>query len=108
MNLKYKHQILEVCFEQSLRKYNLLYPEYFPAYSVFTVNDGKLYILIYPRKNEQQDLVVLDTKGNFLKQLPVYMRFGSTDLCVFKGTYYYLKANENTENWEVRAIRIID
>lgn len=101
-------EVGEVRFEQSRRKYNLLYPEYFPAYSVFTVNDGKLYILIYPRKSEQQDLVVLDTKGNFLKQLQVYTRFGSTELCVFKGAYYYLKVNEDTDNWEFHEIRIFD
>lgn len=95
-------------FEQARKKYNYLYPEFFPAYSAFTISKDKIYILTYPRKNEQQEMIVLDTKGNFLKQTSLYTRFGSNDFCIFDGTYYYLRANEENDNWELYAIKIFD
>lgn len=102
----FSEQVGKVRFERAKEKYNYLYPDFFPAYSNMTVSAGNIYVLTYPRENDQQTLEVLDKKGNFLKKMIVYTQSDSGVLCVYNGTYYYLKVNNDTEVLELHAINL--
>lgn len=44
------------------------FPEYLPAIRLFSVADGKIYILTYKKKDNTSEFVILDVKGNFLEK----------------------------------------
>ena len=94
-------------YNRALKKYNLLYPEYFPAYSNFSVSDGKIYILTYPKINGKQEMLVLNGKGDLIKKVKeVPTGQYSEPFCVYRGKYYYLNDNAETEKWEIHEIEI--
>ncbi len=94
-------------YDRALKKYNPLYPEYFPAYSNFTVSDGKIYILTYPKINGKQQMLVLNGKGDLIKKVKeVPTGQYNEPFCIYKGKYYYLKDNEEMEKWELHQIEI--
>jgi len=85
------------------RMYNLVLPEYFPAFSNFDISDGKIYVLMFPEHpdlGKPQEILVLDLDGKLLKKTTIPYREA---FCISKGKYYYLIDNEITEMWELHA-----
>jgi hypothetical protein len=96
-------------FERAIKKYNYIYPDFFPAYSNFTVSGGKIYVRVYPVKDEQQEMLVLDRKGELLKKAMVpVINYFVEDFCIYKGNYFYLMENEETEEWELHEVKIFE
>lgn len=97
----------KVRYERALKKYNYLYPEYFPAYSNFTVSAGKVYVLTYPKVKGKQQMLVLNEEGNLIKKVKeVPTSQYNEPFCIYNGKYYYLVENEETEKWEIHTIAI--
>jgi len=94
-------------FEAALTKYNILYPEYYPAYDSFLVANGKIHVIIYPEKDKKHELLVLDRQGNLVNKSYVpYNEDYNNYYFIFNGSYYYIEENEQTEMWELHEIKL--
>jgi hypothetical protein len=85
------------------KMYNLVLPDYFPAFSSFDISDDKIYVMIfpdYPDLGKPQEVLVFDLKGNLLKKATVPYREAYV---ISNGMYYYLIDNDNMETWELHA-----
>lgn len=89
---------------------NYIFSEYFPAYFDFFVQDEKLYVFGYPLPNERQHVSIVDIKGKLLsKKIIPYIGsnyFRNQMYFIYKGFLYYLFDNEESEKWELRAVKI--
>lgn len=74
------------------------YPDYYPAYQSFFVNDGRIYVFCFPQ-NQQYEIYIMDLKGKLLgKRIK-----STTDLrmvipkyhCIQNGNLYQLREGEN-------------
>jgi len=84
----------------------IIFPDYYPAYYGFIVNDDKIYVFLYPQLG-LVDLIILDLKGNILKRsymmgLAIGAEIKNID--IFKGKLYNVLENEKEEEWEVNEI----
>ena len=87
-------------FNKYLKNYDSLFPEYYPAMQDFFVIDGNVYVKTYNRKNELEEYVILDLKGNI--QTEVFLPKASYNLFTFTNERcYYLVDNEDEEKWEL-------
>ncbi|MDQ1353840.1 MAG: hypothetical protein QG657_4147, partial [Acidobacteriota bacterium] len=79
------------------------FPEYFPAIQEFLVVGDTLYIKTYRIEEDREEYIILDTKGNLLKNvfLPE-MQPGSWTL--YGNKFYYLKDNDEEEQWELHCL----
>ncbi len=91
-------------------RYEIWFPEHYPAFANFAVHNEKIYIFNYPEE-EKQEVYILDLNGNLLKhkRIPVKKPLH----CIRKGRFvlrfgrlYYLEENEETGNWELLMIKI--
>jgi hypothetical protein len=55
-------------WEQAQIMYNFVFPEFFPAFSHFNVDEGKLYFLTFNLKNDDREVIITDLKGNLQKR----------------------------------------
>ncbi|MDQ1351451.1 MAG: hypothetical protein QG657_1753 [Acidobacteriota bacterium] len=90
------------------KRFNFLFPEFFPAFETFSIADDRIYVFLHnphPMTIKEQQTVILDLQGKLLKQiaapLPLDAAFTISD-----GKFYYLTDNEDTEMWELHAIKI--
>jgi hypothetical protein len=86
---KQVHNYFRVKFRRGLEhniKYTT-YGEYFPAIRKFTVKDNKIYVITYKRIEGKNQLLILDSS-------------------VYKGIFYQLVENEETEEWELHAFQL--
>ena len=92
----------------------IIFPEYFPAYSNFTVADNKIYVFIYPDDpgKKMQEVYILNLKGELLKIKTIEVSYGfigdGSRLSIYNGKRYYLYDNEETDKWEIRFDDIDD
>ena len=90
--------------------YEMEFPEFFPAYFNFGVDNGKIYVFIDPKDNKIE-CQVLDLKGNLLKRNFLPNSFGkqyfdARFFCIKEGQFFYLIDNENTEKWELHSLKL--
>jgi len=94
-------------FENALRRNNYLYPDYFPAYKNFKVNDGKIYVITYRKEADGYEMVILNDDGKLIKTAAVPVRDFFNDFVIYNGTYFYLMENPEKETWELHAITLL-
>lgn len=110
---KYKQYILdeaerdmgEVEWKRYKALYEIDFPEYFPAFANFGVDNGKIYVFTYPVIG-QQEILIFDLEGNPLKRkvIPAIKPASFINQGRFAirfGRFYYVKENEETEKWEL-------
>lgn len=105
-----KNSYSEMEWKQYKARYDIVFPDYFPAYASFFVDDGKIYVFDYPGI-KKREIHILDLKGNLLKNKNIPIGNVSNSIVVDrysirKGKFYYLEENENTENWEIHVINV--
>lgn len=93
-------------FRQLSRETNVIFPDYYPAYELFEVHRGKIYVRLYPMIEGKQKLLVLDAKGNQLAQYTVPTLGASYSFCIENSHYYYLSGNPDQETWELHAVKL--
>lgn len=77
-----------------------LFPEYFPAINHFTVNSGKIYAVTYKKRDNKNEVVVMDLKGTVLKK--GFISYNEMALgAIYNDKYYRLRDNAETEMWEL-------
>jgi len=93
------------------------FPETFPQIKHIKVIDDKIYVSTYQTDGNNLKFVIMDLKGNILSQpflpLPKQPTFstlamGAENLfyAIENDTYYYLRENEDTEEWELHTVKI--
>lgn len=109
LNRYRRHPIFKNMMDQI--KKEIVYPELLPAVWRVVVNDGKLYVLTYERKDGKSKVYIFDAKtGKFLES--VMVTFINEDLTevspftIYKGKIYQVAENSDTEKWELNIIPI--
>jgi len=86
------------------------FPDYYPAYRAFFVNDGRIYVFRFPWK-KQYEVYILDLKGNILERkfMPTndLKVVNSKYQCMSNGNLYQLRlgADEEEELHEIKIYR---
>jgi len=96
---KYIERIKESSFYKRVKgRVKFTCRKYFPAFKNFSIDHGKIYVFTYQKKDEKQEVIIMDLKGSILKKtfLPDEV-FYSID----NDRFYYLKENEEEEEWEL-------
>jgi hypothetical protein len=114
LTAEYKKHLMDMLkqnpeWEMANSIYNIVLPEYFPAFYRFSVNNGKVYFLTHKLKgNNQREVIITDLKGNLLKRtyVPWIENELRIDYAIENDKFYYILANETTEDWELHMEEI--
>lgn len=84
----------------------MIFPESFPAFSNFAVDNRKIYVFMHPTDKPEQEVQILDLKGVLLRRVTLSIIGGgitqANTVCIDNGRILYLKDNNETEKWEIR------
>lgn len=91
-------------------KKQLQFPDYFPAVREMVIDEGKLYVLTYRRRNNENEFFIYDTEGKLLgrKYLPLHSPNGVTPYAftIRNGVLYQVFENDEAEQWELHILPI--
>ena len=91
------------------------FPDYFPAIQNFEISDNKIYVQTSKIRDNKDEYIIMDLKGNILnktfltryKKPSILSRLFGAKLSVIKNEkIYYLKENEEKEEWELHVEEI--
>jgi len=88
------------------KMYQVFIPEYFPAFYRFAVDNQKIYFLTYKKENDRREVIITDYKGKILKNttVPFLEEYEvHTNFSIEDDKFYYIKENEDTEEWELHV-----
>lgn len=111
----YKKKVLDtfrVTHKHYWERYNkssFTFDKYFPPIREFRFDDKKIYIITYKVKDDKNEIIILDLKGNILDKifvslnsLRIYKDTGEPDpYTIHKGILYQLIENDEEETWEL-------
>jgi len=103
LNTRFRNIVGQNRFEASKKKNNRLFPTYYPAYENFFVSNNKLFFITFPIKEQKQEIVIMDLKGNVIKAHVIVTRYKEF-YNIFNETIYYLHENDETEQWEIHEM----
>lgn len=88
-------------------KHRIAFPEYFRAIREIVLDNDKIYVLTYKRREGKNEFYILDINGKLLQKtfMPIKTANGVSPLpfTVKSGKLYQLVDNEKTENWEIHV-----
>lgn len=80
-------------------KNQYLFHEFLPAVRDIFVTHDRIFVKTYGLQEEKEEFIILDWQGNILKT--VYLTASWRNHFAFVGnTFYFLKENEDAEEWE--------
>lgn len=87
-------------------KNRIKFKEFYPPIQGIRLADDLIYLLTYRTKNGKTECIVMDLKGSIKKRvfLPMPMLYGMDYMPKFdfaNKKFYYLKENEDEEEWEL-------
>jgi len=88
-------------------RFNPVFPDFYPAYQNFTIDNNMIYIFLFPMQ-DTIEVIILDISGNFVgkKEIPKIkyniIKWGRFD--VWDGKLYYLNDNIEEEKWELNEV----
>lgn len=89
--------------------YNIVFPEYYPAFSNFIVDRSRIYVFLIP-EGEEEEILILNLEGQVLgKNTIPSMNINTLDrerFTVWNGKLYYLEDNLEEERWELHELNI--
>ena len=93
-------------WQKYFSKIDIFFPDYFPAYINFTVDNDKIYVFKYPRhKARILEVLVLDLRGNLTKKsiLPASSWYGFQNNVnyLYNGKLYFIEVGEDLETPQV-------
>jgi len=86
------------------------FPDYFPAIKSIEASGKKIYVRTNNTKDDKDEYIVMDLKGNILRTIFIPGKFETSILalisggklsCIENGKLYYLIENEDEEEWEL-------
>ncbi len=88
----------------------LTFTDIFPAIQFIYVDNGKIYIQTYLKKDGSDEFFIYDLNGKFLKRLFVPVNYLNpampAPIGVKNDTLYQLVENEDEEEWELHAVEL--
>jgi hypothetical protein len=93
----------ETVFKQFNDRFEIIFRENFPAFRNFKIDNGKLLVFTYKKEDNQREAIVMDLKGKVLKTVFIP---DEEIYAVNNGFFYYLKENEDEEEWELFAEKL--
>lgn len=88
-------------------KHRIAFPDYFRAIREIVLDNGKIYVLTYKRRNGKNEFFIFDLDGKLLQKtfMPIKTVNGVSPrpFTVKNDTLYQLVDNEETENWEIHV-----
>lgn len=104
-------------WENFKKRMGFIYPGSFPPIQDIIVSDDRIYVSTYDRKGDKEKYIIMDLEGNILAApyLPVPKESSFLSKTLGRGSrfygiaghkFYYLKENEDDEEWELHAIKI--
>jgi len=100
-------------WEEVLKRMKVVYPTFKPPIWDIEIDNGKLYVQTFKRKENSDEFIIMDLEGNILRTvyLPVFLRPGVEENIygvryqTFAGDkFYYLKENKGA--WELHNAQI--
>jgi hypothetical protein len=84
------------------------FPEYFPSFFHYFVDNGKVYFLTSEKKDGKRKVVVADWQGNLIKHtyVPWIDRGFNLHFSIENDKFYYITDNEESEEWELHVEEI--
>jgi hypothetical protein len=96
-------------YEAFLKKM-LKFRDDFPAIQFFLVDNGRIYIQTYLKKDDKYEFFIYDLEGKLIKRLFFPVKFQDAlkpnPFDIEDNTFYQLIENEDEEEWELHAIEI--
>lgn len=88
--------------------YDIVFPEYFPAFYRFAVDNGKVYFLTYIKENDKREIIIADFNGKMLKRtfVPWVENEAHINFSIEHDKFYYIIENEEEEVWELHMEKI--
>lgn len=84
-------------------RYNFIFSKYFPNIRWLYGDRKNLYVATYKKINEKMEVIILNQKGEILKEAFV----PEMEYHLFhKGKYYYFIDNEEDEVWELHMVNL--
>lgn len=88
-------------------KHRIVFPDYFRAIREVVLDNGKMYVLTYKRREGKNEFYIFDLDGKLLQKtfMPIKTSNGVSPrpFTVKSGKLYQLVDNEETENWEIHV-----
>ncbi|UCH94513.1 MAG: hypothetical protein JSV88_30185 [Candidatus Aminicenantes bacterium] len=117
VNLFVPFHIMEAGWEEFKKWANLIYPGFIPPIKDILVDNHKIYIQTFKRRDNKQEYIIMDLKGSNLKKvyLPVVhpatfasemVGLGLKFYAINKDRFVYLVENQEEEEWEVHVLDI--
>ena len=86
-----------------------VFPEYFPAFAAFKIDDDRIYAVTAARKDGRHEVIVMDHKGKILERgfrLPIQIDFWvphtfARTFDVEAGRFVWVEYNESKEQYEL-------
>jgi hypothetical protein len=93
-------------------RFEIVFTEYFPAFSNFSIDNRKIYVFMYPSGETRQEVLILDLYGKLLRKIKIpLIGDGITaqkPLCIKDEKIFYMYDNESTEKWEIRFEKLYE
>ncbi|MEN8155122.1 MAG: hypothetical protein ABFR75_13980 [Acidobacteriota bacterium] len=88
-------------WESDKKRFNYIFPDFFPAFKLHIVNNGKIYLITYQTKEDKREIITIDNKGKILKRnfVPDERIYN-----IFNDKFYYFVDNEDDEVMEFHSI----
>ena len=83
------------------RRFNYVYPEYFPPFNSFKIDKPFIYAFTHQVKDGKRECLVINYNGDFVGKISLPSGYPST---IYRGKMYYLVDNEDEELLELHRI----
>ena len=98
-------------WEDHLKRYSrLTFPDYFPPYQKFVINQDLLLVFEHKREDNRRNCYIFDQNGELIKQITLPQETSSFSSefpsYLYGDSYYYILENEDEEQWELHSFKI--
>jgi hypothetical protein len=113
---KYQISRSKEVFDKQWKDYKsrveIVFPEYFPEFANFAIDNRKIYVFMYPSGEPHQEVLILDLFGKLLDKIKIpLIGDGITvqvPLCIKNEKIFFMYDNESTEKWEIRFEKLYE
>jgi hypothetical protein len=111
--------VKQIGFDNLKRRVKFIYLDLYPAIQSINGFGGKIYVKTFKKMDNKEEYVVMDLNGKELgkvytplvEKAPSMARLNGIDLQIYsihKNKFYYLKENEDEEEWELHVQNIVE
>jgi len=106
---EFQKQAIKSLTEDFLKKYQPIFPDYFPAFVAMKIDGGKIYVVTPVRKGNLNEVIIMDLKGkilerrfNFAKKIDYFVPYSfAQSFDVEQGKFVWVEYNESIGQYEL-------